>query len=225
MQNLPEKLRRPIELIAARHGLSAEATSSMLEAMIRGGGGMAQFSHPEFGGPGQWMSGGMTMVSDMFNQQLTARVEGLCNDLAGVVRSEQAQGGSTRFSSQQQRSTPGPAARAASGNDPVAAEADSDSRLSASWAAAGDAVPQLQQWWPSGLGSPNSTGDQDGVRYAYFARARRLAIQAAGRVTLYDTLDHQISGFSQQQPDSGSPTFYDQRGPVDVTSLPVISGS
>jgi uncharacterized repeat protein (TIGR03803 family) len=27
----------------------------------------AQFSHPEFGGSGQWMRGGMIMVSDMFN--------------------------------------------------------------------------------------------------------------------------------------------------------------
>ena len=34
----------------------------MLRAVRAGHGGMAQFNHPEFGGSGQWMRGGMTMV-------------------------------------------------------------------------------------------------------------------------------------------------------------------
>jgi hypothetical protein len=33
---------------------------------------MAQLSHPEFGGSGQWMAGGATMFSDMFNNALKA---------------------------------------------------------------------------------------------------------------------------------------------------------
>jgi CBS domain-containing protein len=61
------------------------------------------------------------------------------------------------------------------------------------------------------------------VRYAYFAAARRLAIEANGHVTLYDTLDHQIGGFSQQQSVGGSLTFSSQYGLVDVNTLPVIS--
>jgi hypothetical protein len=46
-----------------------------------GGGTLAQFNcnHPELGGNGQWMSGGMTMVGDMFNYGLKATVSGLCS--------------------------------------------------------------------------------------------------------------------------------------------------
>jgi hypothetical protein len=61
------------------------------------------------------------------------------------------------------------------------------------------------------------------VRYAYFATIRRLAIDVNGQVTLYDTLDHQIGGFSQQQSVGGSITFTSQYGLVDVKSLPIIS--
>ena len=61
------------------------------------------------------------------------------------------------------------------------------------------------------------------MRYAYFAQARRLAIEVSGRVTIYDTLDHQISGFSQQQSLGGSLTFSSQYGLVEVARLPVIS--
>ena len=46
---------------------------------------MAQFSHPEFGGTGQWMRGGMIMIGDMFNNALKARVEALCNDVAQLL--------------------------------------------------------------------------------------------------------------------------------------------
>jgi hypothetical protein len=38
---------------------------------------MAQFSHPEFGGSGQWMRGGMSMIGDMFNSGLKSRVDSL----------------------------------------------------------------------------------------------------------------------------------------------------
>ena len=78
-------------------------------------------------------------------------------------------------------------------------------------------------WWPSDLGGPTSIGAQNHVRYAYFAQTRRLAIEVNGRVTVYDTLDHQISGFSQQQSSGGSLTFSSQHGLVDVATLPVLS--
>jgi Short C-terminal domain len=79
-------------------------------------------------------------------------------------------------------------------------------------------------WWPSSLRFPNSTGAQNGVRYAYFAQARRLAIEVNGRVIVYDTLDHQIGGFGQQQSYGGSLSFNSQYGLIDVASLPVIDG-
>ena len=45
----------------------------MLFSLVAGGGGMAQFSHSEFGGLGQWVAGGPIMISDMFNNALKAR--------------------------------------------------------------------------------------------------------------------------------------------------------
>jgi hypothetical protein len=78
-------------------------------------------------------------------------------------------------------------------------------------------------WWPAELGSPNGSGGQNNVRYAYFANARRLAIDVGGNVTVYDTLDHQIGGVSQQQGIGGSVTLSSQYGTVDVASLPVVS--
>src|SRR5208337_1141182 len=78
-------------------------------------------------------------------------------------------------------------------------------------------------WWGDDLRWPNSTGAQNNVRYAYFAQARRLAIDVNGTVTIYDTLDHAIGGFGQQQSYGGSFTFSSQYGLVDVASLPVVS--
>jgi hypothetical protein len=48
---------------------------------------MAQFSHPELGGRGQWMAGGMTMVGDMFNHGLQALVSGLATELSNLLAS------------------------------------------------------------------------------------------------------------------------------------------
>ncbi|MGJ8638448.1 MAG: SHOCT domain-containing protein [Opitutaceae bacterium] len=79
-------------------------------------------------------------------------------------------------------------------------------------------------WWPSDLGSPNSSGGQNNVRYAYFSNSRRLAIDVGGVVSIYDTLDHQIGGVQQQQGGGSSVTFTSQYGTVDTVNLPLISG-
>lgn len=71
--------------IARRHGLSPDSVLAMLVAVQAGGGTMAQFSIPELGGSGQWMRGGMTMVGDMFDHALKARVDALCNELAQLL--------------------------------------------------------------------------------------------------------------------------------------------
>jgi hypothetical protein len=71
--------------IAQRHGLSRGAVLAMLLALRDGGGTMAQFSIPELGGSGQWMRGGMTMVGDMFDNALKARVDALCGELAQLL--------------------------------------------------------------------------------------------------------------------------------------------
>jgi hypothetical protein len=79
------------------------------------------------------------------------------------------------------------------------------------------------QWWPPELGFPNGSGAQNQVRYAYFSPAHRLAVELNGHVTVYDTLDHQIGGVSQQQGSGGSVTFTSQYGTVSVSVLPIVS--
>jgi hypothetical protein len=79
-------------------------------------------------------------------------------------------------------------------------------------------------WWPSELGSPSSSGGQNDARYAYFPKAQRLAIDRAGRVTVYNTLDHNIGGVQQQQGGPyGSLSFSSQFGTFGVESLPIVS--
>jgi len=200
----PEGLRA-VEEIAHRTGFSPAAVTSMLFSMIAGRGGTAQFSHPEFGGSGQWMAGGAIMTSDMFNNALKARVDALCNELSELIQREPgiAVAGSFQLQSQGSRADVG---------------GESSSLL---------ADPRIggNSWWPDDLGAPSSVGAQNEIRYAYFPTARRLAVDLNGKVTVYDTQDHQISGFSQQQPGSGSFSFSSQLGPVDVSRLPVVSSA
>lgn len=161
--------------IANRHGFSPDAARAVAEALRHGGGGMAQFNHPELGGMGQWAAGGMIMIGDMFNNGLKARVDALCRDLA-----------------------------AARGPVPAAAQQQPD---------------QTSHWWPEGLGSASATGAQNDMRYACFPEARRLAVMRDGRVRVYDTGDHRIGGFSQQQSGSQSLSFTSQTGPVRLEDL------
>lgn len=79
------------------------------------------------------------------------------------------------------------------------------------------------QWWPIDLGVPFSSGAQNNIRYAVFPK--RLAVELNGDVTIYDTLDHNIGGVSQQQGGDTSLTFSSQYGTVLVSTLPIISGN
>jgi putative oligomerization/nucleic acid binding protein len=230
MRQLSPAGQQRINDIAQRHGFSTDAVMSMLDSVINGNGSMAQFNHPEFGGAGQWMQGGMTMVSDMFNNYLKGRVDSLCSELSGLVASQPDLVRSGSFQSQSQ------------GNQGQANYAGGQQQQQGGYGGYGSSQQQgpggpvgpvslfvppapgtSGDWWPADLRWPNSTGAQNGVRYAYFAQARRLAIEVNGRVTVYDTLDHQIGGFSQQQSVGGSLTFSSQYGLVDVASLPVVS--
>ena len=69
--------------LAARYSVSPEAVETILRALRRGGGTMAQFSHADFGGMSQW-SPGMTMVGDMFNNELKSKLGSICTELAGL---------------------------------------------------------------------------------------------------------------------------------------------
>jgi len=215
MRKLSPAGQQVVNDLAQRHGFGADAVAVMLDAVMNGNGSMAQFSHHEFGGSGQWMRGGMIMIGDMFNNTLKGRIDALCSELSTLVASQpgliqtgsfqsQSQGGN--LGSQQQQSGAGPVG-------PVSL-----------FVPASGAGPS-GNWWPQDLGWPSSTGAQNNVRYAYFPQSHRLAIDLNGSVTVYDTLDHQIGGFSQQQSAGGSLTFSSQHGMVAVASLPVVSTS
>jgi hypothetical protein len=83
-------------------------------------------------------------------------------------------------------------------------------------------TPGSAQWWPADLGAPFSSGAQNNSRYAVFPH--RLAVENNGQVTVYDTLDHNIGGVSQQQGGDNSLSFSSQYGTLSVASLPILSG-
>ena len=71
--------------VANRYGISINAVTDLTYNLMASNGTMAQFNIPELGGGGQWMQGGMTMVGDMFNNQLKATVDGLCIELSNLI--------------------------------------------------------------------------------------------------------------------------------------------
>lgn len=84
-------------------------------------------------------------------------------------------------------------------------------------------TPGSNNWWPSFCGSPFSSGGQNNIRYAVFPG--KLAVESNGQVTVYDTLNHNIGGVSQQQGGDTSLTFSSQFGTISVNQLPIISGA
>ncbi len=68
-----------IDRVSLRHSVSPDAVRTIMRALRLGGGTMAQFSHAEFGGMSQW-SPGMTMVGDMFNNKLKAKLDAVCTE-------------------------------------------------------------------------------------------------------------------------------------------------
>ncbi len=219
MRQLSPAGEQTINEIAQRHGFSSNAVLSMLDSVINGNGSMAQFSHNEFSGSGQWMRGGMIMVSDMFNNHLKGRIDSLCNELANLIANQPDLIRSGSFQSQSQ----GGQAQANYSGGGSSQQQNGSGPMGPVSLFVPPAPGTSGDWWPSDLRWPNSTGSQNGARYAHFAQARRLAIEVNGRVTVYDTLDHQIGGFSQQQSSGGSMSFNSQHGLIDVASLPVIS--
>jgi hypothetical protein len=81
-----------------------------------------------------------------------------------------------------------------------------------------DPMPTTPAWWPGDLGTPHTTGGQDGFKYAVFAEKRRVAVSRNGRVSVYDSGDHRISGVSQDQ--GGTARFSSQDGTIDLIELP-----
>jgi len=197
MRRLTDQGEHAIAELSTRYGVSTDAVRVMLEAVVRGNGTMAQFSHPEFGGSGQWMAGGMTMVGDMFNHSLKATVVGLAGDLSRLLAS-----------------TPLYAPEPTTAGEPA-----TTGRPGAPYAATAGS------WWPAELGQPGSSGGQNDSRYAVFPHHRRLAVQdGEGPVRVHDTLDHVVGGVQQQQGSRpGTLSFTSQHGTFTVADLPLVS--
>lgn len=168
--------------VSLRHSISPDAVRIILRALRSSGGGMAQFSHSEFGGMSQWSSG-MTMVGDMFNAGLKSKLDAVCTELAAYVVAE----------------TPS----VSRGRNRETVEASHGTKLS--------------DWWPEGLGTPSAVGGQNDLKYAVFPR--RLVINDNGRVEIFDTGSHRISGIAQAQSTDQTLTFTSQNGLVRVSDL------
>lgn len=191
-----------ISQVAQKYGISEMAVSELSYSLIRNGCSMAQFNISELGGSGQWMRGGMTMVGDMFNNNLKALVNNICNELANLISQgaiQHAPTSKTQESVSSQYQGQG-----------MGMEMGSFSSFS------------NNNWWGD-LGQPISTGSQNNMSYAIFNDKRRLAIQLNGKVIVFDTLDHQIGGVGQQQGGTYSVSFTSQKGNVNLDSLPVVS--
>jgi len=178
--------------VAQRYRVSLDAARQVLSALQKSGGTMAMFDHPELGGRGQWMPG-MVMIGQMDDAQLRAKVDGLCAEIAALVRGSESAGTNALHRPPQ--------------TGAAAAEAQ---------------FPAGDSWWPALYGNrPAAVGENNGVRYAYFPDARRLLIQEAGRIDAYDTGIYHITGVGQAH-EPGRPhalTFSSRAGEVPLTEL------
>ena len=194
MIKLTDDGSRALSDIAARHHISQGAVEHLFMAVVAGQGYQAQFNHPELGGMGQWSSGGMTMIGDMFNGNLKGKVADICAELAELSR-----------------------------NTDLWQEQSSAAPTEGGGASLSRQSTTTGNWWPDNLGHVSSTGAQNDLRYAVFPSTQRLAVSLGGHIKIYDTGDHRISGFSQQQGSEQSVAFTSQHGLVRVADLQEVT--
>ena len=148
MPRLTDHGLQKINDLAQRYGVSTDAVMTLLQALLNSKGTMAQFDHRELGGTGQWMPGGMTMVGDMFNHGLKAKVDGLCSELSQLLATQPLAPFPAGYQSQSQ--TQGGRQQAGI-HDVLDTGSVSLFVPEAPGRASG-------QWWPAELGFPNGTG-------------------------------------------------------------------
>jgi hypothetical protein len=178
--------------IAQRYVVSEEAVRELFRALESTGGKQAQFNHPDLGGRGQWMPG-MIMMSDRHDAQTKARIVGLCAEVSAIVQG-----------------------RPTSSDKALAAPMDAGA------SAAYINLPAGESWWPAAFGHPSATGDQHGIRYAYFPDRDRLLVQQGARITSYDTSGQRITGFAQHQSTASHICFTTERGAVALSDLACV---
>ena len=106
MRQLTHEGQQIINNLAQRYQFSADAVLTLLNAVLNGNGSMAQFNHPELGGSGQWMRGGMIMLGDMFNNGLKNSISQLCQELANLIAQQGNLIQTGSFQSQSQNNQP-----------------------------------------------------------------------------------------------------------------------
>jgi hypothetical protein len=79
-----------------------------------------------------------------------------------------------------------------------------------------------ESWWPGAFGHPATSGEQNGVRYAYFPQQRRLLLQQGARIDAYETGSYHITGAAQQQEHASPLTFASDKGPVPINQLKCV---
>src|SRR5687768_15679393 len=119
--------------IAARYLIPEEKVREIHRQLQANGGTQCQFQCEELGGPVQWMPG-MVMTTRWHDEGLRARVDGLCSEVAAIVRGS------------------GTSAPAALRRDPDTAPSSACVEL-----------PAGESWWPAAFGHPAASGAQSGV--------------------------------------------------------------
>jgi len=200
MATLTPEGEKIVATLAEQYKIGADAVKLMLDAVAKGGGGVAQFNLPELGGAGQWMRGSGVTAGDMVNASMKGAVDNLCTELSNLMEAQ--------------------ASMFAPGSLPRSAE---DAAGRSGKAEAGALRSSASHgWWPAGLGEPSTTGSRNSWRYAYFAAIRRLAVELAGKVEVCDTTGFDIEGLVSRQPKGGRPVFASNRGTVKLESLPRV---
>ena len=183
----------PVPHLAERYHVHEDAVRALFRALESTRGKQAQFDHPDLGGRGQWMPG-MIMLSDPHaSAQAKARIAGLCAEVSALVQGRQT-----------------------SADEALAAPTDAGA------SAACVTMPAGESWWPAAFGHPAATGEQHGIRYAYFPGRDRLLVQQGARLTTYDTHGHRITGFAQEQSTTSHICFTTERGTLRLSDLACV---
>jgi hypothetical protein len=81
-------------------------------------------------------------------------------------------------------------------------------------------MPAAARWWPEDLGNPASSGGQNEMRFAFFPEDYVLLVEASGKITAYDSGNHQITGVTQGK--SKALSFSSQNGTISLNELKQI---
>jgi hypothetical protein len=83
----------------------------------------------------------------------------------------------------------------------------------------GPPPPAGESWWPASFGHPAASGDQHGIRYAYFPDRDCLLVQEGAGLFSYDTTGNRITGFAQQESTTSHICFTTEMGTLDLADL------